>query len=199
MVAGSGRALMWDWLFSFIDPLNRAGIPYAIVGSVASGVYGEPRATNDVDLLILIRPDDVAALVSSFPEDDFYITPAETILEELARGRGAHFNVIAQHLMMKADFYPSPEHDVDWLARRQRGVIEGREVWLASPESVILHKLLFMRESGFAKHGRDIRGMLAVSGGLIDFAWLEERIQQLGLVEQWRIVRGEPSSPNSAS
>lgn len=43
---------MWDWLFDLVDPLERADIPYAIVGSVAASVYGEPRATNDVDLLI---------------------------------------------------------------------------------------------------------------------------------------------------
>ena len=39
---GSARAIanvgtrMWDWLFQFIDPIDRAEIPYALVGSVAS-------------------------------------------------------------------------------------------------------------------------------------------------------------------
>jgi hypothetical protein len=43
---------MWDWLFQFIDPLERAQLPYAVLGSVASSLYGEPRATNDVDVVI---------------------------------------------------------------------------------------------------------------------------------------------------
>lgn len=38
---------MWDWLLQFVTPLERAGVPYAIVGSVASSVYGDPRATNE--------------------------------------------------------------------------------------------------------------------------------------------------------
>lgn len=180
---------MWDWLFSFIEPLDRAGIPYAIVGSVASSIYGEPRATNDIDMLIMIRPEDVARLVSAFPEDSFYITPAEVIEEELRRPTGAHLNVIAHDAMMKADLYPSPRHDDDWLTRRRRNTIAGRPVWLAAPESVILHKLIFPRESGAERHVRDIRGMLLVTDD-IDFARLDERIARLGLAEQWTRVRG---------
>jgi hypothetical protein len=29
---------MWDWLFQFLDPLEQQGIPYALVGSVASSI-----------------------------------------------------------------------------------------------------------------------------------------------------------------
>jgi hypothetical protein len=32
---------MWDWLFQFTDGLDAAGVPYSIVGSVASSVHGE--------------------------------------------------------------------------------------------------------------------------------------------------------------
>ena len=34
----------------FVAPLERAGIRYAITGSVAGSAYGEPRLTNDVDI-----------------------------------------------------------------------------------------------------------------------------------------------------
>ena len=63
---------MWDWLFQFLDPLERHGIPYALVGSVASSIYGEPRATNDVDLVIQIGTGDVKRLLAAFPADRFY-------------------------------------------------------------------------------------------------------------------------------
>lgn len=179
---------MWDWLFSFIDPLDRVGIPYAIVGSVASSIYGEPRATNDVDMLIMIRPEDVGRLVGAFPEEDFYITPAEVIQEELRRPTGAHLNVIAQAAMMKADLYPSPQNDMDWLTRRRKSTVAGRTVWLAAPESVVLHKLIFLRESGAERHVRDIRGMLRVTDDM-DVRWLEERIARLGLGGQWSRVK----------
>jgi hypothetical protein len=86
---------MWDWLFQFIGPLERANVPYAIVGSVAASVYGEPRATNDVDLLIQLARADAGKLADAFPSEDFYVPPREVIEVELGRAHGGHINVIA--------------------------------------------------------------------------------------------------------
>jgi hypothetical protein len=45
------------------------GHSLAIIGSVASSVYGEPRATNDVDRLIQLSRNDAAKLVHDFPSE----------------------------------------------------------------------------------------------------------------------------------
>ena len=39
----------------FIEPLERLGIPYCITGSVAASVYGEPRLTADIDVVLLLQ------------------------------------------------------------------------------------------------------------------------------------------------
>jgi hypothetical protein len=39
----------------FIRPLNDLGIPYMVTGSVAAMLYGEPRLTHDVDLVLQIK------------------------------------------------------------------------------------------------------------------------------------------------
>lgn len=134
---------MWGWLFQFIDPLEQEGLPYAMVGSVASSIYGEPRATNDLDLVIQIGTDDAARLVPAFPADKFYIPPVEVVLAELGRARGAHRNIIALEGMTKADLYPLPASQRTWFERRRPLPVAGRKVWVAAPEAVILHKLLF--------------------------------------------------------
>ena len=36
----------------FISRFNTLSIPYMITGAVASIVYGEPRLTNDIDLVV---------------------------------------------------------------------------------------------------------------------------------------------------
>jgi hypothetical protein len=41
-------------LAPFLEPLERLGIPYCITGSVAASVYGEPRLTADVDVVVLL-------------------------------------------------------------------------------------------------------------------------------------------------
>ena len=172
---------MWDWLFQFVDPIDRAEIPYALVGSVASSVYGEPRATNDVDLVIQIHADQAHRLIEAFPQDHFYLPPEEVLLAELGRGHGAHLNVIAMDSMIKADLYPLPADQRAWFARRSTVALAGRNIWVAAPEVVILHKLLFFREGGGEKHLRDIGGMLATLGPKLDRRWLDDEAKRLGV------------------
>ena len=176
---------MWDWLFQFTDPLERAGVPYAIVGSVASSLYGEPRVTNGVDLLIQLSDRDAGKFASAFSSEDFYVPPPEVIAVELGRTHGGHINIIALESMTKADFYPLSQAEAEWFSRRRSLPIGGRQLWFAIPEAVIIHKLRFFHEGGSEKHLRDIRGMLAVSGGEIDRALLDRAVAELGLAEAW--------------
>lgn len=180
---------MWDWLLQFTAPLDAASIPYAIVGSVASSLYGEPRATNDVDVVIQLATAEASKLVAAFPSEHFYVPPEEVIITELNRGVGAHLNVIALETMAKADLYPLSPAERSWFARRRRLEIEGHSLWFAAPESVILHKLRFYREGGADKHLRDIRGMLEVSEGKIDMAAIEAACREHGLIAEWAKVR----------
>jgi hypothetical protein len=59
-------------LAPFLDPLERLGFPYCVTGSVAASVYGEPRLTADIDVVLLLKPAEMAALKSAFPESDYY-------------------------------------------------------------------------------------------------------------------------------
>ncbi|MBL9219131.1 MAG: hypothetical protein JNG82_11620 [Opitutaceae bacterium] len=182
---------MWDWLFQFIGPLERAGIPYAIVGSVASSVYGEPRITNDVDVLLQLAREDAPKLAGAFPAGGFYVPPPEVIEAELARAHGGHLNILALETMAKADFYPLSADEAAWFARRRILEVDGRSLWFAAPEAVILHKLRFFREGGSEKHLRDIRGILAVSGAEIDRPALLADISRHGVADAWSRVQRE--------
>ncbi len=46
-------------------------IPYRVVGSLASMAYGEPRFTNDVDIVAELKPEHVALLCAAFPAPSF--------------------------------------------------------------------------------------------------------------------------------
>lgn len=177
----TGQTVMWDWLLQFVDPLERENIPYALVGSVASSIYGEPRATNDLDVVIQLGTDDARRLIAAFPADRFYVPPVEVLLAELSRAHGAHLNIIALESMTKADLYPLPASQRAWFERRRSLEVAGRRIWVAAPEAVILNKLLFHREGGGEKHLRDVRGMVAVLGPALDRPWLEAEAAQLGL------------------
>ncbi|PZR76096.1 MAG: hypothetical protein DLM73_03475 [Chthoniobacterales bacterium] len=172
----------------FAPGLNALGVPWMVVGSIASSAYGERRSTLDLDVVAVVKKHDAVRFLSAFPEADFYCPPAETIREESARAERGHFNLIHQHTVYKADIYIATGGAFDrWAFENRRALTAGETpVWLAPPEYVIVHKLQFFREGGSEKHLRDIRGMLAVTE--IDAALLKKEIAARGLEEAWRAV-----------
>ncbi len=57
-----------ELLAPFLEPLERLGLPYCVTGSVAASVYGEPRLTADMDVVLVLRVGDIAALRAAFPD-----------------------------------------------------------------------------------------------------------------------------------
>ncbi len=179
---------MIELIDTFIRPLNEHGIRYFITGSVASMVYGEPRLTNDVDVVLEITSSEIPKLVKAFPEADFYLPPVEVIETELLRGSRGHFNIISQSTMLKADIYLVGADPLQkWGMNEARFLdIDGQQVSFASPEYVIIRKLEFYREGNSSKHLRDIASMLTESPSEIDRDTLSAHITQRHLETEWQ-------------
>ena len=73
----------------FIRKLRDLRLRYMIGGSVAAIFYGEPRLTNDVDVILFIGPDVSGPLAAAFSSDQFYCPPEEVIRLEIAARRSA--------------------------------------------------------------------------------------------------------------
>jgi hypothetical protein len=169
-----------------IQVLEQLDIKYLIVGSAASIVYGEPRMTLDIDIVIDLKSDQVDALCAAFPEDAYYVSPQAARQAVL---QGGQFNVIHPTSGNKIDFMIA-RRDA-WgrsqLDRRQRvEVVPGLTGYAGSPEDVILGKLWYYQEGGSEKHLRDIAGMMQVSGDQIDTAYIAQWAQRLGLSDIWQ-------------
>jgi hypothetical protein len=81
--------------------LDRLGVRYIVVGSVASSVYGIPRATQDVDLVAELLGKHVTPFAEAL-SPEFYVD-AEMIRDALAHR--ASFNVVHLGTMFKADIF----------------------------------------------------------------------------------------------
>ncbi len=176
-----------DLFLLFIVPLNRAKVTYMVTGSAAVTVYGEPRLTNDVDIVLSISRGDVDLLSTLYSNAMFCFPPVDVVHQELVRSNGGGFNVIHHETGFKADFYVAQDALHRWGMERRIFVdISGEQVWLAPPEYVILRKLQFHEEGGSEKHLRDIQGMLRISAGLLDTGALMQWVHELGLTETWK-------------
>lgn len=151
-----------DFIALFVEPLEKAGLNYLITGSVASSLYGEPRNTLDIDLVLLLENSQLNILASLFSEDEFYLPPPKVIAIEARREARGHFNIIHHQSGLKADIYLSRNHPyLVWAYENARHVsVSGCLAHFAPPEYVILHKLEFYKESGHQRHLRDIAGMI---------------------------------------
>ena len=174
----------------FLRPLNKLGVRYIVGGSLASILYGEPRFTNDLDVVVFLRPDDIRRLAEAFPTPEFYVPTAEVVAAEMARPYKGLFNLIHIATGFKADVFMTGRDEFNaWAFRNARKMdFRGETISVAPPEYVIVRKLEYFREGGSDKHLRDIRSMLKVSGEQIDHAALGEWIRARGVEAEWKKV-----------
>ncbi|MBL8877294.1 MAG: hypothetical protein JNM86_16000 [Phycisphaerae bacterium] len=177
--------------------IESLGLEYFVVGSTASIFFGEPRLTQDVDLVVELPSWKVRDLVALFPEPDFYVSD---IAAREAVDHGGMFNVIHVPSGFKADLvvFQGESFDEAQLSRKRRVTISGvQQVWMAAPEDVILKKLVYYKEGSSDKHLRDITGMIRVLGWSdaplsgeagIDRGYLEHWALRLGVAAEWRAI-----------
>ena len=164
----------------FIERIEKTGIDYFIGGSVASIVYGEPRLTHDIDLIIHLNIYQIDKLISNFPLEEFYLPPKEVIETEMEKGRDGHFNIIHHDTGFKADVYFVGEDSLQhWaLDNSTRIDFQNLKLPIAPPEYIIILKLLFYKEGNAYKHLDDIKGILKQSSQLINNELLNELLKE---------------------
>jgi hypothetical protein len=143
-----------------VQTLDALAVPYSLVGSWGSGLYGEPRFTRDVDIVLDLGLALVPRYLAAFPCEDFYLS--EAAVREAVRTR-SQFNLIHPASGNKVDFIltrPDSWH-AGQLSRRRRTELrlgqESFKVDVAAPEDVILGKLWYFSEGGGDRHLRDSR------------------------------------------
>ena len=179
----------------FTRRLESLGVPYMVTGSVAAIYYGEPRMTNDVDIVVLLKREDAKRIEAGFQLEEFYCPPCEIIEMEVAREQRGHFNLIHHQTGFKADIYLVGRDELHLWAMSRAQVVELGDdiIRIAPPEYVIVRKLQFFREGGSEKHVRDIDRMLESLGGEWSRETLLDLVRSHGLEAEWDQV------PNSSA
>lgn len=164
--------------------LDRLGIRYVVVGSVASSIHGEPRATLDIDITLLLESHEVPILARALGRD-FHLD--ERSLREAAR-TGFPCNAIHRASTVKLDLYVVANEGLNAAeferAREVRLTGEaGSEVRVSTPEGVVLQKLAWYRKGGEVsdRQWRDVMGVLKTQGKRLDRDYLARWAGPLGV------------------
>ena len=180
-----------------VDCLEELGIGYMLTGSLASSFHGDPRATQDIDLVIDGDRRALDALGARLRDSGFY-ADAEAI-KHASKVRGV-FNAIDPSSGWKVDFIllkdrPFSRSEFDG---RVSAEVAGLSLSLVRPDDMVVAKLEWAKLGESDRQFRDVLGILMVQGPTLDRARIERWIEELGLGPQWaRVLEMERAEKES--
>lgn len=179
-----------DLYLIFTSKLEDLKIEYVITGSVASIVYGEPRLTHDIDIVMEINKVSIGPFINAFPLSEFYCPPDEIIRNEIKRSERGHFNIIHHATGFKADIYLSGKNEFQkWAIKNKKEIsYNSKKLYIAPPEYVIIKKLEFYKEGKAEKHIQDIKNIVRNSQQLINIDLLNSFIEKFKLLDEWNLI-----------
>ena len=172
------------FLERIIRALEHANIPYMISGSIGSSFHGQPRATNDADIVIDSTMQQITAFVES-------LGPEYYVSKEAARQaieNHSMFNVIDTRSGYKADLIirKNRPYSQQEFSRRTHTNFLGIDVYVLSPEDSILSKLEWTKGRQSETQSKDALGVLMAQKDTLDFDYLKKWAKELGIEDALR-------------
>jgi hypothetical protein len=143
-----------------------------------------PRATIDLDFVVVPTRGQIRSLVVSLPKDVFYVDEGAAMEALDTRGQ---FKAIHIESGWKADFIIQKPHPFNAceFERRHRATVYGVELTIATAEDVMLAKLDWARLGGSARQIEDAATVLRARRQALDWGYLDSWVPRLGVETQW--------------
>jgi hypothetical protein len=166
--------------------LDRAKIAYMVTGSIATNLYTIPRMSRDIDIVVELSEKDLSRFIPGF-EADYYLDP-ETVRDAVKR-RGM-FNLIHNEYIIKIDFVVRKDtpYRRREFSRRKKVAVDDRDLYVVSPEDLILSKLDWAKDSRSEVQLNDVRNILKDVKGL-NRSYLTRWAKALGVEALYREVQ----------
>jgi hypothetical protein len=155
-----------------LDALERARIPFMIVGSIASNFHGIPRSTRDVDFVLQLGPSSLTDLTVALPAG-LRLGPQGSF--EVVTGTMRYVITLDHSPFVCELFIHSDDaHDRERFARRQKVRVLNREAFMASAEDMVITKLRWAALAHRSKDRDDVRNMIGVRGDELDWNYIRK-------------------------
>jgi hypothetical protein len=146
--------------------LDATDMPWGLLGGVASAIYGRPRWTHDID--VLVRPKDARGALDALAGAGFLTDEKD----EHWLYKGIRDGVLVDVLFKaKGDVYL----DEEMVVRLERRTFLGLDVPVIPPEDLLVIKAVVHHEET-PRHWHDALGIIA--GTELDWDYLVERARR---------------------
>jgi hypothetical protein len=170
-----------------VDGLNSVGIPFMVVGSLSSNVYGLARSTQDADIVVQLQAGQIQQLANMLatgirldPQPRFETVTMTTYF--VLNTKEGKFRV---ELFVLSD----DPHDQTRFARRVHGIVVGRSVWVPTAEDVIVTKVRWYGTDRRNKDWDDVRNVIAVQLDRLDWDYIHRWCDLHGSREHLDAIR----------
>jgi hypothetical protein len=168
-------------IIAMVDALESSGVPYMVVGSLSSNFYGVPRSTQDADFVIQLEGRTVADVLRHLgPEFEL---DEQMSFETVTATRRYKLSVVGTRFEIELFVLSGEAHDQCRFSRRRRVALLGRQAFLASPEDVVITKLMWSLQGSRSKDRDDVRNVLAVQSDNLDWDYVRRWCREHGTLE----------------
>ncbi len=169
-------------LIQTVSILDQLKIDYFITGGLARAVWGTPRSTSDIDIVIKILESQVILLAKALRKISKLGYIDEDTAREAIRSKG-EFNFIDPDSGLKVDFWVAKnnEKSISEFNRRILKNVESVKIYFISPEDLILNKLEWYKQGGLHVQLEDVGSVLKSSGKILDMTYLKKQAVKIGV------------------
>jgi len=154
-------------LLKIAPVLDKLGTDYFITGGFAVSVWGRPRATFDIDIVVKLIDPQVSSLAKALRKiSEFGYIDKETAKKAISKK--GEFNFIDPETGVKVDFWitKGDEASINEFKRRIIKKISGKNIYFISPEDLILSKLRWYEQNESSRHLEDIESVFKIQKNL---------------------------------
>ena len=161
-----------DITLAVLRAIEQLGLPYMLVGSYSSNMYGVPRATQDADFVVQMGDTPISEVCRLLGED-FRLDPQmsfESVTGTMRYILSHRFSSFKVELFLLSNDL----HDQQRFARRRQAAFLGKAVSVPTAEDVIITKLRWSKGGARRKDVDDVENVLAVQGDALDLAYIRQ-------------------------
>ncbi len=171
--------------------LESEGVSYAVTGSIASSIHGEPVTSLDVDMVTFMSPEQAARVAGRLAPRLY--ADADMVTRAAVERRMANFIDGSSGLKIDVSVLSDTAYHRGLMGRRIKIRTPDRRdaFWVVSPEDIVLMKLVWRKESRSEKQWRNALSVVRVRGHQLDWSYLRDWAGRLGVLEDLEALARE--------
>ena len=169
-----------DFVKVVLNALNESGVDYTIIGGLAAIFYGRPRTSLDVDIIISVKPENLADFHKFLRGKGFEVEYKDMLTSFKEK---SHVSIFLSKYPFRVDLkgvYDSLDRAS--MENRRKAKIFGLEAWIESPEDLVVAKICYGSQT-------DMEDVVAVlKRQKLDMGYLEKRSKEEGILPKLKRV-----------